>query len=196
MLNDQLRRQWTHVSSCHDFCTFWKLCVHILRNTGIHPYCQLISVLIRSNTNRWAGLVNTHSSTNTITDRSCLASSSVSCIWWASSISLTSSSFCCLTCSFISSCSSATCRTTRSDHSRVWSTTRSCTCTCHSDVFVREGNLEKWLWHTGHESERHKCTHIYKHVYMHKQASIYKTHRHINSIPLLPYLQIHKVYSP
>ena len=38
------------IRSCCDFCTFWKLCVRIFINMGIHPYCLPISVLIQSNT--------------------------------------------------------------------------------------------------------------------------------------------------
>ena len=36
--------------SRRDFCTFWKLCVSILRNTGVLPYCRPISVPIQANT--------------------------------------------------------------------------------------------------------------------------------------------------
>ena len=34
------------------FCTFWKLCVCILRNTGVLSYCWPISILILANTDR------------------------------------------------------------------------------------------------------------------------------------------------
>ena len=41
-LYDQFRWQRTCICSCRDFRTFWKLCVCILRNTSVHPYCQPI----------------------------------------------------------------------------------------------------------------------------------------------------------
>ena len=49
-LKDEVCWQRTRICSCCDFRTFWKLFVHILRKTPVHPYCQPISVLIRSNT--------------------------------------------------------------------------------------------------------------------------------------------------
>ena len=49
-LYDQLRWQQTHICSCCDFRTFWKLCVCISRNMGVHPYSQPISILIPANT--------------------------------------------------------------------------------------------------------------------------------------------------
>ena len=49
-LYDRLPWQRTCICSHHNFHTFWKLCVRILRYTGVHPYCRQISALIRSNT--------------------------------------------------------------------------------------------------------------------------------------------------
>ena len=46
------RLRWQQICIVHvDFRTFWKLCVCILRNIGVLPYCLPIFVLIRANTN-------------------------------------------------------------------------------------------------------------------------------------------------
>ena len=51
-LYDWLLWQQTRIHSCRNFRSFWKLCVCILRNKGVNPYCWPISVLIRPNTDR------------------------------------------------------------------------------------------------------------------------------------------------
>ena len=59
-LYDQLHWQQTPICSRCNFRTgLWKLCVRILRNTDVHPYCRPNSVLTWSNTDGLEGLYTT-----------------------------------------------------------------------------------------------------------------------------------------